>query len=105
MDSSEDVQILTDDSEDEEEEEEEEGEGEVKMKSWSKPQKRGTEVRLQGVKLATTVATLRCSRLKLSVQCTRCRHVMDITCSDKRYAATACYLYSDDSSHFDDVCM
>ena len=62
----------------------EEQEEEEKVLGWSKPLKKGTELRLQGVKLSQSVATLQCTRARLSIQCTRCRHVMDITCGQKQ---------------------
>ena len=53
-------------------------------RSWTKPLKKGTELRLQGVKVSQSIATLQCTRAKLSIQCTRCKHVMDITCGQKQ---------------------
>ena len=55
-----------------------------RQSGWSRPLKRGTEVRLQGMRMSETVATLQFSRVKLTLQCTRCKHVVDTSCSQKQ---------------------
>ncbi len=54
------------------------------------PTKRGTEIRAMELNLNKNVATLRLDRLKLTVQCTRCKNNEDIICTPEKPSTQSC---------------
>ena len=53
----------------------------------AQPAKRGTEVRLVGVRLSEGVATVQCSSLKLVLACSRCKAPQDVTARPERWSS------------------
>ena len=55
-----------------------------------RPIKRGTEIRAIELNLNKNVATVTLDRLKLSVQCTRCKNKEDIICTPEKQSSQSC---------------
>ncbi|XP_071480408.1 uncharacterized protein [Diadema antillarum] len=84
-----------DDDDVDEEEEEEEKESKpsaTKMSIYESPtdNRRGTEIRLQQLKLSESTATLTCQKIKLCIQCSRCKENINLDVTYGRALVVHC---------------